>query len=135
LSLDNQTLYARHVFQYRWGGHNLHNGFRTMFSDGAALGTKGCDAECLKEWHPFIADANSSAEGYWTLLDRGDGTRQWAYKGNPIYTYTKDPPGAVRGNNLYETVGANEVRYKVAEVERDDAPTSGAALFWHVAKP
>jgi predicted lipoprotein with Yx(FWY)xxD motif len=28
--------------------------------------------------------------GDWSVIRRGDGTPQWAYKGRPLYTFIKD---------------------------------------------
>jgi predicted lipoprotein with Yx(FWY)xxD motif len=48
--------------------------------------------------------------GEWTVVTRDDGTKQWAHKGKPLYTFAKDSkPGETAGE------GFNKV--------------------WHVAKP
>ncbi len=39
------------------------------------------------------------AEGDWTIIDRTDGTKQWAYKGKPLYTFVQDKkPGDMTGD-------------------------------------
>ena len=30
------------------------------------------------------------AEGEWTIVERTDGTKQWAYEGKPLYLYIED---------------------------------------------
>src|SRR6185503_1135644 len=30
------------------------------------------------------------ASGDWTIIARDDGSKQWAYKGKPVYKYSKD---------------------------------------------
>ena len=38
-------------------------------------------------------------EGEWTVVDRTDGTKMWAYEGHPLYTYVEDKaPGEVTGD-------------------------------------
>ena len=32
-------------------------------------------------------------DGDWTVITRDDGSKQWAYKGKPLYTYRVDAPG------------------------------------------
>jgi predicted lipoprotein with Yx(FWY)xxD motif len=35
------------------------------------------------------------------LVTRDDGSKQWAYKGKPVYTYAKDSkPGEATGDNF-----------------------------------
>ena len=37
-----------------------------------------------------MAAADAKAEGEWTIVDRTDGTKKWAYDGKPLYTFIKD---------------------------------------------
>ena len=38
-------------------------------------------------------------EGEWTIVERTDGTKMWAYEGKPLYTFIKDKkPGDVTGD-------------------------------------
>ena len=32
----------------------------------------------------------ASASADWTIVTRDDGSKQWAYKGKPLYTWVKD---------------------------------------------
>lgn len=78
--------------------------------DKDETGKSNCYDKCAKNWPPFMAAADAKAEGEWTVVDRTDGTKMWAYDGKPLYTFVKDTkPGEVMGD------GANDV--------------------WHVAKP
>ena len=39
--------------------------------------------------------------GEWTVVGRDDGSRQWAYKTKPLYTWAKDmKPGDVTGDGF-----------------------------------
>jgi predicted lipoprotein with Yx(FWY)xxD motif len=60
------------------------------YAAGKALGTKGCVDECLKTWQPLLATAKDEASGFWEILTREDGSKQWAYKGSALYTYAGD---------------------------------------------
>lgn len=53
---------------------------------------------CAAAWPPFLALAGSQAVNQWSLVDRADGAKQWAYDGQPLYTSTTDrAPGDVNG--------------------------------------
>ncbi len=58
-----------------------------------------CYDQCAVNWPPFMAAADAVPEGDWTLVNRTDGTKMWAYKGRPLYTYINDKaPGDVVGD-------------------------------------
>jgi predicted lipoprotein with Yx(FWY)xxD motif len=58
-----------------------------------------CDDQCAKNWPPFTPAADAKAEDDWTIIDRADGTKMWAYDGKPLYTWVKDTkPGDVTGD-------------------------------------
>ncbi len=62
-----------------------------------------CYDECAKNWPPYLAAADAKAEGEWTLVDRTDGTKQWAHQGKPVYLWVKDTkPGDVTGDMVGE---------------------------------
>src|SRR5690606_42026261 len=46
-------------------------------------GTSNCYDTCATNWPPLTADENAQPEGDFTLVERTDGTKQWAYKGEP----------------------------------------------------
>ena len=50
----------------------------------------GCDLACSETWMPVIAAGMAHPIVDWTLVTRKDGTRQWAYKGKPVYRYAHD---------------------------------------------
>jgi predicted lipoprotein with Yx(FWY)xxD motif len=45
---------------------------------------------CTQMWPPFLADAHAQPIGKWTLVERREGKRQWAYDGLPVYTFFLD---------------------------------------------
>ncbi len=71
----------------------------TFDRDGA--GKSACNGQCAQNWPPLMAAANASASGDWTVVTRDDGSKQWAYKGKPLYTWVKDTkPGEVTGDGV-----------------------------------
>ncbi|MGH6925530.1 MAG: COG4315 family predicted lipoprotein [Propylenella sp.] len=69
-----------------------------------------CYEKCAVNWPPLMAADGAAAEGDWTLVERTDGGKMWAYKGHPLYLWVKD-------QNPGETTG------------------DGVGGVWHVAKP
>jgi predicted lipoprotein with Yx(FWY)xxD motif len=106
---DRVTNEERHEFRLDHGSPSL----------GRRWGTATCDAECAKAWPPYAAPADALASGYWEVLRRPDGSRQWAYKGFALYRYAADKPGEVGGNRLYT----------LAQIAPDPAsPEAGRAM-------
>jgi hypothetical protein len=90
--------------------------------------------ECLKKWRPITAPADAEPSGLWQIYTRADGTRQWAYKGAALYTYSADKvAGDNYGNNLHEIVygdGLNEHRVKLAG--GDARSVAGSGFYWRM---
>lgn len=62
-------------------------------------GQSVCTADCLAQWPAFVAAANAKPVGGWTPISRPDGTKQWAYKDKPLYTFYQDTkPGDKKGD-------------------------------------
>jgi len=82
----------------------------TFDKDGTP-GKSVCNGPCAQNWPPLMATAKSKPMGEWTVITRDDGSKQWAYKGKPLYAFAKDTkPGDTTGDGFL----------------------NGA---WHVAKP
>lgn len=60
---------------------------------GVLFGTIMCYNECAKKYPPLMAKADAKPAGEWWILTRVDGTKQWAFRGIPVYTYADDTPG------------------------------------------
>jgi predicted lipoprotein with Yx(FWY)xxD motif len=61
-------------------------------------GESSCDEKCAKAWPPLAAGTDAKAMGQWTVVNRKDGTKMWAYEGHPLYTYAGDKaPGDMTG--------------------------------------
>jgi predicted lipoprotein with Yx(FWY)xxD motif len=70
-----------------------------------------CKGNCLKNWPAVKASADAHNMGDWSVISRDDGTKQWAYKGKPLYYFANDKKEG-------DTVG--------------EGKGNGA---WHIAKP
>ena len=71
--------------------------------DKDAVGVTNCYDKCAENWPPLIADAGAKPEGDFTLVDRTDGSKMWAYKGWPLYFWVKDEnPGDTTGDMVGE---------------------------------
>jgi predicted lipoprotein with Yx(FWY)xxD motif len=150
------TLYERDRVQPGEDNHDFHSDHGPP-ALGRLYGPSSCDAKCTETWPPYAAPADAVASGYWDVLTRPDGTKQWAYQGFALYTHSRDAPGEARGNQLYELariddVGAGEVMADDTRVflqlsERDEAAYAKVAaggkpagigvgaLFWHAVVP
>ena len=58
--------------------------------DKDAGGKSACNGPCVANWPPLMVAGDGAASGDWTIVVRDDGTKQWAYKGKPLYTWAKD---------------------------------------------
>jgi predicted lipoprotein with Yx(FWY)xxD motif len=82
----------------------------TFDRDAMGAGKSMCNGPCATNWPPLMASGSDSASGDWSIVTRDDGSRQWAYKGKPVYYWSKDgKPG--------------------------DRTGDGFNNAWHVAKP
>ena len=128
------TLYRRsnYIFQST-SGHGFRHGVSPFPSIGRAIGTKGCDSECLKNWHPLAAPADAQPSGFWEVATREDGTRQWMYKGYALYTYSGDKkPGDATGHEIYDYL-IHDGTHKAGDPA---IPMGGAsAFYWAVTYP
>ena len=58
--------------------------------DKDTAGKSNCSGQCLVNWPALVADGNAKAMGDWTVVTRDDGSKQWALKGMPLYTFIQD---------------------------------------------
>ncbi|MEH3085523.1 MAG: hypothetical protein PGN26_03080 [Xylophilus ampelinus] len=82
----------------------------TFDNDAAGSGKSACNGPCAANWPPLVAAADAQPEGDFGIVARDDGSRQWAYRGKPVY------------------------RYK-ADAKAGDATGDNFRNVWHVAKP
>jgi predicted lipoprotein with Yx(FWY)xxD motif len=76
-------------------------GMTLYIFDRDTTGASNCNGACAANWPPLQAAADAKAAGPWTVIARGDGAKQWAYKGKPVYHFSKDAkPGDVAGDGV-----------------------------------
>jgi len=69
--------------------------------DRDAAGKSNCTGQCATNWPPFAAAGDAKPSGDWTIITRDDGGKQWAYKGRPLYDWSKDTkPGDATGDGV-----------------------------------
>lgn len=80
-------------------------GLMSPYPAGILLPKLDIRPSCTDLWPPVLAD--SKPVGDWTIVEREDGTKQWAYDGQPLYTSVKDrEPGDVMGGTTRRRGGA-----------------------------
>lgn len=73
----------------------------TFDKDAAGTGKSVCNGPCAQNWPPLTAAAGEASSGDWTVVTRDDGSKQWAYKGKPVYFWIKDQkPGDRSGDGV-----------------------------------
>jgi predicted lipoprotein with Yx(FWY)xxD motif len=123
------TLYARDRFFYAPVSYNARGLNRGFPQTGETIGLSGCDSECERLWHPLLAPSDGRPNGYWTVLDRPDGAKQWAYRSYALYTHPSEPPGATFGSEIWE------VKFDGGVEPQKIDERLGLGLFWRVAVP
>ena len=69
--------------------------------DKDADGKSACNGPCATNWPVLKAEAGDKDGDGYTIITRDDGSKQWAYKGKPLYTFAKDQkPGDISGDGF-----------------------------------
>ncbi|MEM9320177.1 MAG: hypothetical protein AAGA70_14420 [Pseudomonadota bacterium] len=55
-----------------------------------ARNRSNCYDSCAAAWPPFLAEAAAEPQGGLGIIERNDGTRQWALNGQPLYFWQGD---------------------------------------------
>lgn len=64
-------------------------------------GISACYDDCAIKWPPLVAQKEDIVSGEFSVIARKDGTYQWAYRDNPLYTWIQDTqPGDVTGDKV-----------------------------------
>lgn len=82
----------------------------TFDKDSANSGKSVCNGQCATNWPPLMVQSGAKSETNWSMVMRDDGMKQWAYKGQPVYTWVKDKAAG-------------------------DRTGDGVGGVWHTAKP
>ncbi len=79
------------------------------FDKDTEAGKSACSGDCLTAWPAATAPGDFKPVGDWSVITREDGSKQWVFKGKPLYTFARD-----------RTVG--------------DGKGDGVAQVWHLAE-
>ena len=85
---------------------------RTLYTfarDVAGSGKSACVDTCAANWPPLGVTPTAVPLGDYTIITRADGSKQWAFKGLPLYYSVKDTKA---GDKLGDGVAGN---WKVAK--------------------
>lgn len=65
-------------------------GMTLYIFDKDDAGKTACVDGCAANWPPLAATASDKAMGEYSIIARPDGSKQWAYRGKPLYRWIKD---------------------------------------------
>jgi predicted lipoprotein with Yx(FWY)xxD motif len=69
--------------------------------DNDEPGVTNCYDSCAEKWPPLFAADDATPEGEFTVVERTDGSKMWAYKGMPLYFWVDDmAPGDITGDGV-----------------------------------
>lgn len=73
----------------------------TFDNDPAGAGKSACNGPCAANWPPLTAASDAKPSGDYMIITRDDGAKQWAFKGKPLYFWSKDQkPGDKTGDGF-----------------------------------
>lgn len=73
----------------------------TFDNDVAGSGRSVCNAPCSNLFRPYIVEPGARPQGEVSVITRDDGTRQWVWKGKPLYLWVDDKkPGQAGGEGI-----------------------------------
>ena len=79
--------------------------------DKDSAGKSNCNGVCAANWPALKAGSDDQPTDAYTVVVRDDGSKQWAYKAKPLYSFVNDKkPGDVNGDGFLNNT-------------------------WHIAKP
>lgn len=84
------------------------SGLMSPYPPGLILPNLDQRPSCIEVWPPVFAAEGSEPIGKWTLVEREDGTSQWAFDGYPLYYSTLDKQsGDVLGGSKIQGGGGS----------------------------
>lgn len=77
------------------------NGMTLYTYDRDEPGVSNCVDTCIQNWPALTADDDATPQGDFSVIDRPDDGRQWAYRDRPLYLWVKDEkPGDTTGHGV-----------------------------------
>ena len=76
------------------------------FDNDKEVNKSACNGNCANVWPALKAEATDKDIGDWKVISRDDGSKQWSYKGKPVYYFAMDKApgdksGEGRGNGAW----------------------------------
>jgi predicted lipoprotein with Yx(FWY)xxD motif len=76
-----------------------------------------CADTCAAAWLPLLAPPDAKPAGDWSTAVRDDGSRQWAWRNHPLYTYARDAKaGDTSGEGNWTLIGNVGTHWEVANI-------------------
>jgi predicted lipoprotein with Yx(FWY)xxD motif len=136
--VDGRTL-------YKWPRHEMRNGgtadmkgsasacdnvkvtenagMMSPYPGGLALPELDTRPTCAHAWPPVLAAADAKPIGKWSIIERHDHMKQWAYDGQVLYTSSLDKaPGATVGGSHTQAGGGDTPAYRIPISPSSDIP-------------
>ena len=77
-------------------------GLMSPYPPGIELPELDTRPSCTDLWPPVLADEGARPVGRWSIVERRDGSKQWAWNEQPVYTSVRDKqPGDVLGGTKF----------------------------------
>jgi predicted lipoprotein with Yx(FWY)xxD motif len=98
--------------------------------DQEADGKVRCSGGCTSFWTPLAPGGGSAAPtsdvANLGVIQRPDGTKQVTDNGKPLYTFTEDSAGKVKGDGFSDDFGSQHFTWHVVHAQGTTAGSSGA---------
>jgi predicted lipoprotein with Yx(FWY)xxD motif len=87
-----------------------------------------CTDGCTSIWKPVAASEGAGASSDLDLgeVDRPDGAKQLTYEGAPLYTFTDEGPGELKGDGLTDSFGGDSFTWHAATTAGDSGSSDSA---------
>jgi len=113
-------------------GHHAMNltdgtGMTLYTFDKDSDGTSTCYGGCATNWPPYLVASGVEKSGDWGMIERKDGSKQWTFKGQPLYTWIGDQKvGDTNGDGVQGVwhIAKKSHQKKVKKVEKPSSSYS-----------
>ena len=108
-------------------------GGRTLYSADVEKMQIRCTAACTSFWDPVKASASEARSAASDLdldlatVKRPDGERQLTFKGLPLYTFTQEGPGQLKGDGFADDFDGTHFEWAAATTGAKAAPSGSEA--------
>jgi predicted lipoprotein with Yx(FWY)xxD motif len=90
-----------------------------------------CTGACTSFWTPLAPGATTPSTGSggpsFGVISRPDGSQQVSADGKPLYTFTEDSPGQLKGNGVADDFNGQHFTWHVVVATGAAAPAPAAS--------